>query len=866
MQKKILLNKNKGKKSVNETNVIPIEMNRDISLFYDEIKADTIDTINVYNNEKDKSTKHRFIFTINPFCSNSVFNYLTEIVYKEGSGDCVNFPNTGNAIEKNKYTSISNINRNRVNAIRNTEYSNDKFNCIYHCGLDIFNNHLFRAKEDISVQKRSNNSNKICKVYDNNLNTYLQEIDSFNTLGDYVRNHYGNDVKINAPIPNDNFLYRDKWYNEKSLPLYMYDTVKTFEESYHDNIERKDGWIGFKNPITLNVPVSTSSDYYVNKVLNNKEGGEFIDLCPERDLFYFTPKKNNYRNRLENNWHYCLTYPVESIYEGHNILTGKGKGLPLFRFDNNSYYIEYLSGSGLDVLTLRSVVKHNLNIGDYVNIIFSNNEKIKCRVINVNGLTKESKDRYFSILKSDIEPYISDGSYPVRFLKVVQGYECEYYFRKFRKIKINDDDLKSTINKVAFANTVYGDEVSQIMYTDTFDCNEYEDNRGRPLTEIYLTILKSNRGHNKWYNKNSGNINYSDETIEYSHVFGKVSSGLDLPPYTITNTNLPIIRRYHNIDVSSINSGNDTIYIPNSSKCIENDITISNNDFIGDLVEFNPITQDEIVLEKVMHRFNTAQREITGQELYKNLYYDEMGMDLYDNDNNNGLTSIIRKIKNSGYANLNPEGYIYQPHYKIQIGKFKDTINEGFNILMEVNNIDKYITNINNIIITFDTNIFYSLIVGDKITLIDKTTYKKYEFIVTYYKYNNEKNIYECKMEGNTRIGVLSNYLFFKHNNDIPEYAYLLPDDSGKCLWRDILPPSEYTFMDELYKTPFTNDAFYHHTNINFYVKRQYPFQKYELFIKDNDGKSVELYRTPVSEIDLSDDDFITESNNSTCF
>lgn len=184
---------------------------------------------------------------------------------------------------------------------------------------------------------------------------------------------------------------------------------------------------------------------------------------------------------------------------------------------------------------------------------------------------------------------------------------------------------------------------------------------------------------------------------------------------------------------------------------------------------------------------------------------------------------------------------------------------------MEVDNI-KYTTNINNIIITFDTNIFYSLVVGDKITLIHKTTYNKYEFIVTYYKYNSEKNIYECKMEGKTRIGALSNYIFFKHNNDIPEYAYLLPDDSGKCLWRNILPPSEYTFMDELYKTPFTNDAFYHHTNINFYVKRQDPFQKYELFIKDNDDKSVESYRTPVSEIDLSDNDFITESNSSTCF
>ena len=862
MRRKILLNKNKSKESVNETNIIPIEINRDVSLLHDEVKIETIDTIKVYNNEKDKSTKHRFIFTIYPFCSNSIFNYLTEIVHKEGSPNCINFPNTGNAIGK-EYTSISGINRNRVNCIRNTEYSNDKFKCTYHCGLDIFNNHLFRGKEEVSVQKRG--STKKCNVYSDNLNTYLHDIDSFNTLGDYVRNHNGGYVEIHAPIPSENFLYKMYYFNQKEnkkyLPLYMYDTVKTFEESYNDNIERKDGWIGFKNPITLSIPVDTN--YYVNKVMNNKEGGEFIDLCPERDLFYFTPKKNYYRDRIENNWDYCLTYPYESVYSGGNILTGENKGLPLFKFENNSYYNEHLSSGGLDILTLRSIVKHNLNIGDYVNLIFSNNEKIKCRVVNIDESTNETRDRYFSILKSDIEPYINNGSYPTRFLKVVQGYECEYYFRKFKKIEVNNNILKSEINKVAFANTIYGDEVSQIIYTDTFDCDEYRDNRGRPLTEIYLTIIKTNKGYEDWYN----NGIYSGSTIEYSHVFGKVSSGLDLPPYTITDRNLPIIRKFHNITGTTLGSGSNKVYIPERSTSIENNITISENEFYGDLVEFNIITQNETVLEKVMYRFNTAQREVMNNELYKNLYYDEMGMDLYDrnydDDPNKGLTNIIRKTMNNGYANLNPEGYVYQPHYKIQIGDFKDDINEGFNILMDVSDV-KYEYNVNNII-TFNTSIFYSLVKGDKITLIHKTTYNKYEFTVTDYKYNNEKNVYECKMNGKNGLD-LTNYLFFKHNNDIPEYAYLLPNDTGKCLWRNILPPSEYTFMDKLYNIPFTNGAFYHHTNINFYVKRQDPFQKYGLFLKNDSGESVEIYRTPVSEIDLSNDDFIIESNSSTCF
>ena len=87
MMRKILLNKSTSKVSVNNTNGIPIELNRDTSLFHNEITSDTIDTMQVYNDDKDKSNKHRFIFTINPICTNVIFNKLTEIIYKEGSSD-----------------------------------------------------------------------------------------------------------------------------------------------------------------------------------------------------------------------------------------------------------------------------------------------------------------------------------------------------------------------------------------------------------------------------------------------------------------------------------------------------------------------------------------------------------------------------------------------------------------------------------------------------------------------------------------------------------------------------------------------------------------------------------------------------------
>ena len=91
-------------------------------------------------------------------------NNITEIVYNEGASDAKILTNndsngitsTGSAISKEPIT--------RIQAIRNTEYSLDKYKLTYHCGSDIFNNHLLRNKENVSVQKRDNSNKKTCDI------------------------------------------------------------------------------------------------------------------------------------------------------------------------------------------------------------------------------------------------------------------------------------------------------------------------------------------------------------------------------------------------------------------------------------------------------------------------------------------------------------------------------------------------------------------------------------------------------------------------------------------------------------------------------------------------------------------------------
>ena len=911
--RKILLNKNRSVDSINQTNFIPVEINRDMSLFHDDIMTDTVDTTSLYNEEKDASTKHRFIFTIYPLCTNILYNKITEVVYKEGSGDAKIITNNSKYSEliNGKHTQsefldlikqknnnvitypISTESVNRIQCIRNTEYSNDMFNLNYHCGLDIFNNHLLRSKEDITVQKKGSQIIK-CNVKNSTGGTITSEYslkDAFNTIGDVNRTFSGNIITLKLPN-NSNYTYKlmgNTNTKDKYSPLYLYDTIQSFDESCQTNIKKKDGWVGFINPSSFQIPIKDG--YYVNKCINNKKPCEFIDLAPERDLFSFTPKKNKYRQRLEYNWDYCLTYPYKSYYgdSDNAILKGKNKGISFIKKNENNYET-YIAGNGIEMIRFYSPIKHNLHEGDIVAIKYSyffsdnnaikeGNGTIKCPVASVKTNNKKYQGRCFSIRKSDfdlseesINNFIIDSGGSISemnyfkingFAKVVQGFECEYYYRIFKKI---GTEAHSSINRLAFSNTIYGDDITQIVYTDDIDIQNYRDNRGRPLTEIFLTVVKKNVGHEKWYSDN--NIcNTSD--IEFSHVFGDVTSGLDLAEF-VNDSQWPNVRCQHNIKIEKIENKN--VKIRNSTNKLENKIKMDEQDeFYGDLIEFNPITLEEYVLENVYHRFNTAQRELVGHSLYKTLYYDEMGSDIYDSTyDSRWKEPVIRFLtKNETYANLAPEGYIYRPHHKIKINNYDANIKQGNDTLIQVEK-PQLNEKGDNIELKFDTIINYSFIPGNIVTFID-TDYNCYKFRVTRYEYNSTLKMYICigifEPVNDQKLSLdkpLKDCLFFQHDMSIPDYAYLLPDTSGRHLWKEIQAPSSWFFTDELYTTPFTNGAFYHHKNITFPLRRQDPFKKYNMTVLYND-EEINNYEIPTNEYEYSDVEYDT-IGDITCF
>lgn len=423
----------------------------------------------------------------------------------------------------------------------------------------------------------------------------------------------------------------------------------SFRDSIYKNLTENDGWYGY---------------YEKNKNLISP--CKFIDLEPNRGLFSFNSKN------LDKNWYITITYPHSKVNDN-------------------------LTNGGLLVTTINKVVinketlfcfgtplKHNLSIGDQIEI-----SGISPIVLNgkydVVGLGFDNTllDYYFLLKLEVSNVFLTANS---RFSKIINDVKSEYYIRKFKKIKMVSGALVSNndyeIYPLAFSNNIFNDKISQFIFNENIDITDLVDNLNRPLSEIYVTIIKAN---------NSG--------------FSNVKSGFDLK--NIGTDNLSDIRRITNLNNLELDSN----------------VTISDDYFLGDVVEYNKNELVETTLCNINHRFNTTNRD-------------------------NGGT-IVDPIDNS-VLNLGNryEGYYYNPHNKIQIREFSSYIETG------------------------DLN----------------------------------------------TLG-------------LPDYYEVLSD--GRVIWRDLLDIGFNDLKQVKIDYPFLNGCHYLNKNINFFLRRQDPFNDYNLFYKD---------------------------------
>lgn len=935
METRIFLEEKRNKKSVNTSSGLKIDMVGSRKLLPTTEFSVNISEFEQYNEERAKSTKFRLTFQINPVCTNVLHNRVTEIVKDEGSDkvQCLNF-GTHKGIDEffadsflryqsgyteGLYATLGSPNLpHPTNAIRNMSPSYSGY--VYHCGKDIFNNHLIRSKTFKAVCASGDTKN-------------TQISGAVNTIADMMRDSNGNVVEESITYPTSAGVPNN--YKKVKLHLYEYDDILSFKDALDTKLRNPyNGWLGFDNTSKIKTYeyFNSGEEMNIERPIMYMDGGNFIDMYPSRDLYSFIPKYNKFRHRLEKNWNYCLTYPSSSTTKGFDDIIN-----PYIDSLKTVFFTEKtVSDNGTAQVGIFSVAKHGLKAGDTVNVYKTykdEGENIVNRKVLDSAKVNAIVDEYtFSLSKTDVD--ISEEWYTVEemrenskyhesnnglyfyddddnkyyvwsnyvnvdktaqdisYKKVVNDVECNYYVRIFSRIPnfkyasaatlteydiySNDAatlkeyqkpeyDFSSEVSRMAFARNIYSDEIGQIVYTDDIDIANLKDNLGRPLTSIYLTIVKNNKGYKQWYGFDGVEQNISGDTVEFSHCFGKITCGFDTNYdtkndvgvnniHTISNANMP-----YGYDISRINDRtNDPALTSVTEICYDSD-----TNYYGDLVCYDLFNAKETSIQPILHRFNTAQRESMQSETsekFKLFYYDEITNDDYDRNDKFIVTSYpSTKIMPERCNNLN-EGYYYKPHYEIKVrseGELNSVMPDFLQIMTMVSTEEGT---------RFNVSSYPYLSEGDKCMLFDKKSGKLYYCTVTRTDASNLKT-FVCTItnedgsdakdivnvtQGSSNEDKLRYKLFKIDNLDIPTYARPMTDGTCRMIWRNIFNNGSGNFVEDR-EYPFTNGAFYINLGINLFVRRQDPDGIYGLYsINDIPGEALDYDK---------EDTYYTEGN-----
>lgn len=829
------------------------------SVLMQESVVDDINEYEQYLKEKDSSTKYRLSFTVSPICSNVLFNAVTEIVYHEGSDDCVYVGKDGVDLRalggvaeymKRKNRDASKV--SRMDMIRDTAFSHPAIGpFVYHCGCDIFNNHYLRRREFEIVGSMSAANG-------------AKENQYFNEIGDYRRDRNGNFVKEHPMyIPKE---YKNSYDSlaAKTVNAHTYqtDTVMSYSQAVKEKLwSDENGWFGFKNPMLL--PIMNYNSETINKCMNSNRPCEQYDMYPDRSLFLFTPKYNVYKKRLEYNWDACLTYPFASdskhpcIYGGNE----ESNGLKCRCLSNLSAIGNNTDGEAL--IYFHTTLRNNLSEGDAITFVFTDGENVMTStedilVYSIGDENGSDTERSFSVRLADVLVYRGQLAGNIRLRRKVNGYDCRYYVRMFRQVPsfrgtsvlqsdgFSEDELKKyghplnlSINRLPFANTVYGDDVAQILINEPVDVAGLKDNLGRNVSELYLTVVKRNRGYKEWYDDGVRH-DTKGARVEYSHCFGEVTDGLDMAP--VDKSEDYNVHTLHNIDIDSQyvrGTMLDGVIPTNRIRTMSDGVVAVDDDkpmedvFMGDVVEFSPMTVNETVIEYVYHRFNTAQREYTKDNEFHDITFDNIISDDYDMNGNGFVLSgqTYNTVWNESLdryvdypVNLFPEGYYYNPHYLIRLKDFSSEVKQGEHRRFYLDDV-KYDEATGTLSGTTTSNAYLET-GGDVYAYLPYGTGGRHMMEVLSASGRTIQSVVLRFADG-FKLTAIDGLKFYKPNTERPSYAYDLDDGSGRYLWREPLTTGQIMKGSDLYGRTFANGATYIHRNIMFYLKRQDPDGEY---------------------------------------
>lgn len=848
--------------SLDKTKRVNVNLNTTRKLVHFNDIKDGVDQYELFVRERNLCNNYRVIVTINPYCTNILFNPFTEIVKttKKNGNILVD------AIIDDSMTvnGIDGITSKRTQYVANTMYSNEELGGYeYYPGYDIFDNHILRNKS-FKVVGATNRKNEV-----------------FNTIADKARD--GDRIITFYKRFGD---YKVKPTQiEGGKHLYSFDDLMTYEDSVNVNLREDNGWFGFINMCLM----KTTNETQWASVINNRESGDFIDMYPDRTLYSFTPKYNKYRNRLERNWEIILTYPYANDYKNKLVYNSKTKLNALLILSAKTG----LSTNSDEIVIFRTYVRHNLHVGDNFVLWYGNTgEELKMfsEVLTVADVGNEEDGDpyyYFYINKTNLikRSYTDESTQSsseeanliynmidtetegnmvreYRIQKITGNIVSEYYLRKFKPIpnfnrrKENiqneeqmyerykfDEYVKNNADvkgfdkeeyRVGFASTIYGDDVSQFTFTEDINLDYLIDNRGRPVSEIFVSILKTSYGNKEWY----VDKNFADESVEYSHCFTDLICGIEIGKSQMDGFK-ELTKRRNCKDVQTL-YGNESslggvITLKDEDDSLETDTYKPYKwrrdiELYGDVIEYMPTECNEYILGDALYRFNTWQRENTDMKFC----YHEIETDDYDlaQTTTNIATFKIKKVETAENQSDRKEGYFYKPHYSIPINYFDNVQQDSH---YEINAVDCLPVVDNDMFVQILTDTPNKIKNGDIIYIFDDVNNVRFDFVTV--EINKSRlvikplngwadfgdktfNYYDVKMSWLGLCDYIKRKkLKVRHQNlRIPRYA----DKVGNniYLWRPFLG-YEDIMEDKTKEHIFANNSIYLTPTINFYLKRQ---------------------------------------------
>ena len=861
MEVKVRLNKSESLQSGNKNTTLQLNLCNNQKPLIDDDIVTTVNEYSRYLDERESCDKIRLTLQVNVMASNILFNSVSEIVKNEGGTncECLNFrPHTINCYGKNDYVWGSDMHE----CIRDTQISKEYD---YLAGLDIFDNHIIRAKNSIPIVLSPNSGQE------------------FNTIQDYIIDLEGKKTLSCA------YSSSTKTY----MHMYNRFDIMKYNESVNTNLQDKNGWLGFHNKSKMTSMDSEGNYIGIERVINNQDANKFIEMYPNHTHFDFLPYYNKLRHRKEKNWEYCLCYPYSSTTKDIPCINDEGR-LKILFIDEN-----VMDDDGVLKVMITSVCKHGLKPDDTINLYRNSEDGLSgATIIEKDVIIDSIIDEYsfyiylpenictrwvsvldnvrlnaiFSEIDGLNDKYIRNGkeyhsynnkincdfdtddhigSQNLSFCRTINKEECKYYVRIFSRMpnfEFMDGELSSEkiynrqeslggfpvnyyadskyehhsiLSRMCYAKSVFGDNIHQIVYTDDICFNYLHDNLGRPLSSLYICFVKTNYGHTEWYNGQVGS-----DKVEHSHCFGKVNCGLEFAPYAdvygYTQGNTRVM---NNIDGN--HNGLPIAELRNSETLNIDDDEISFNDmnyFYGDLCEYSLYNANERVLQPILHRFNTQQRELSGSTLsmankFKTVVKDEIIYDDYDvKESDNFQLEVGNGIIVDAAPTAKREGYVYRPMYEIPIRAWSGQIKTFKPIDLSLYNIQ---TTTTGYIVT--TAKEHKINKDFKVVLFDIRNNEQFLCDINEIVASNKftcgiKN--KSNKEPDLSLGV-DNFRLYKVPESVPDYVVL---SNGIYRWRYLYENGFEDTEGLIEEYPFTNNSLYINKQINLFVRRQDPF------------------------------------------